>query len=1589
MNKKNKLKDVYPLSPMQSGFLFQTLYAPDSDAYFVQSIFEFEGSIDPQTLHSAWQHVSNHHPILRTGFGWQNSKQPFQYVLESLEVPFNIEDWSGLKEQEANERLESFIQKDRKQGFDLRKAPIFRLTLIQCAKKRYYLVWSHHHILLDGWSSSIVLSDVLKAYENLRQDKEVYLRTPRPYRDYIAWIQKQDMNKTELFWKNYLSSLKEPSHLSFSNIIKENKEKDYDVYATVFSFEETEKIKKFSQKHNLTLNTVVQGAVGTVLKTYMQQQEIVLGTVISGRNFDLPEIEEMVGLFINTLPFKMDYKPEETILSFLQNLQTLAQNLNEHAYISLAQIQSWSHTERSLFNILFVFENYPLDDVVQEIEKDFNLLGTRGIEKTEYPLTIVISPGKQLGISISYQTIHFDQKIIKDFINHLKQVFQDILKDPLQCIGDISPLTPQERHQLLLEWNSPKHAYHAPTCIHKLFEEQAETNPENIAVVDEGKEFTYKHINERANQLAHYLCRQGIEPDTLVAIAVEKSVEMIIGLLGILKAGGAYVPLDPTYPQARLEFMLKDTAAPILITQSFLKGAFQDYPGVILTLDEDQDQKKIKQEAKTNLSSKTRSHHLAYIIYTSGSTGLPKGAMINHHNIVRLLNETQQLYHFTQNDVWTLFHSYAFDFSVWEIWGALAYGGKLVIVPYLISRSPEAFYSLLRKEKVTVLNQTPSAFQQLIQYERSLLQARAPIDLSLRLVIFGGEALEAHKLKPWFDNHENEGIRLVNMYGITETTVHVTYLPITQKHISQKGKNIIGKHLADLTTYILDPYFNIVPIGVIGELYIGGAGLARGYLNRPDLTAERFIPNPFTSLSTEPKKPHVEMATSEFQQLRLYRTGDLARYLPDGNIEFLGRIDEQVKIRGFRIELGEIEFVINTHSSVAEVVVTAREDVPGDKKLVAYIVPQQSKISTLKQEAELPSSIGASFFILNGESLPGLIEELRNHLTQFLPDYMVPSFFVYVNQLPLTSNGKIDRQALPSPDLSQRQLEDEYVAPQSQIEKELFSIWSDVLKIEKIGIHDNFFRIGGDSIISIQLISRARLKGIYLSVKDIFNYPTIASLAAVAKTEEDNNTFKPDQNVTLGEVPLTPIQHWFFNKNFREHNYFNQSVLLEADERIDRVLLNKAFSLLISHHDALRFRYTFSGQQWKQECFPQEDEFVCQTIDLSNSPDLPFAIERECSHIQQSLDIKDGPVIKAALFDCGQKNPKRLFIVVHHLVVDGVSWRILKEDLERLYSQLAEGKTPHLLPKTHSYQQWALALTHYAESKSVQDEIPFWHEIEEHAPLLPTDFNYGLGTGATASTIFVALSQSETSDLLQRTPKAYRTQINDILLTALVLTIGDWTTEYSVGLALEGHGREDIIKDIDLSRTIGWFTTIFPIHLTIKNPQNLEESIKTVKETLRQIPNKGIGYGVLSYLKNSSSTSLSPSFSQVLQPELNFNYLGQWDNSNSQDGLFSFAPESTGCSVSDKNKLSYLLNINCEVKNGILQFFWTYSCNHYHQETIKKLSHNFINRLKQLIAHCCQEEVFGYTPSDFKLAQLSTDALDRKLEILSKLRVEK
>jgi amino acid adenylation domain-containing protein/non-ribosomal peptide synthase protein (TIGR01720 family) len=931
---------------------------------------------------------------------------------------------------------------------------------------------------------------------------------------------------------------------------------------------------------------------------------------------------------------------------------------------------------------------------------------------------------------------------------------------------------------------------------------------------------------------------------------------------------------------------------------------------------------------KSNLTlSNLTSNNLAYVIYTSGSTGTPKGVLINHGNVVRLFKTEKPLFDFSENDVWTMFHSFCFDFSVWEMYGALLFGGKLVIVPSEVTKDVKLFTNLLITEKVTILNQTPSAFYVL---QENMVETTKTT--GIRNVIFGGEALTLSKLSPWSQSYPHS--KLINMYGITETTVHVTYKEITSDDI-QTGQSIIGKPIPTLNIYILDKQQNIVPIGVPGEIHVAGAGVSRGYLNREELTKSRFIPNPF----------------GKNQDERIYRTGDIGRWLPDGNIEYLGRIDDQVKIRGYRIELGEIESVIEQSGLISQAVVIAKQNTEGNKLLIGYVVANQK--GTFNKQA------------------------IQEYLKGKLPEYMVPQLWVELEQLPLTSNGKIDKKALPDPDLTEM-FEKQYVAPSNQTETMLAEIWQELLGVEKVGIYDNFFELGGDSILTIQLSSRAGRKGLSLQPKDIFMHQTIAGLSK-AILDKIQTQSHAEQGVLSGEAGLIPIQQWYLQSTTEDVSHYNQSVFLELDKVVSKDEVSICLDALAEHHDGLRMQFNKTSYGWIQQY--TNNKLKLKEEDLSKLTQVEFkeTVSKLATDYQKSLDIEKGDILRFVWIKtpADQKN-NRLLIIIHHLVVDGVSWRILLEDMEIILHALKENKTPQLGQKTSSFREWYKALESYSSQPQVKDKLNYWAKAVKAYEPIATEFAYnGDSKIKDAISHSVSIGKSATKRLVQDVSKVYNTQINDLLLCSLAMTISEWAKTNKVSIGLEGHGRESVTENIDTTRTVGWFTNMYPVNLKLESQAPIGNQIKSIKEQLRRIPDKGMGYGVLKYINKEDSLQGEDPWDIV------FNYLGQLDNITSESRWFKVAEESSGLSRSLEQKSREKLTINSSILQGNLSLNWTCSGLNYSAETLKLLATSFISNLNKLIDYCLEQKQSGtfFTPSDYGLNdEITYSELDSFLE---------
>ncbi|GAA2973387.1 non-ribosomal peptide synthetase [Actinokineospora diospyrosa] len=1462
--RKSGLEDVLPLSPLQQGLLFHSEYATEADdPYLVQFVLDLEGPLEPAVLKVAAQALIDRHANLRACFRRRKNGEVLAPVPRVVELP-----WSELDLDESD--WDGVLAADRVERFDLAQAPLLRVLLAKLGPNRHRLLLTYHHILLDGWSTPLLARELFQLYTAKGDASK--LPAVRPYKDYLSWLRNKDADAARSTWAEALRGVEEPT------LLAPGADPSGSAEQTPIALPDglLDGMANLGRSAGVTLNTVVQAAWALLLARTLGRQDVVFGATVSGRPADLPGVESMIGLFINTVPVRVRLDPAETVTALLARVQAEQARVMDHQQLGLADIQRTVGIGE-LFDTLTVFESYFVDTAALESAEAATGLRVRAGETrdaTHYPATLVATGGELL---LKYRPGLVDPDALA---TRLVRVLSALVADPTSPVAKIDGLSDTERGNLVHGWN-PTGQRGAAATIPARFAEQVGRAPEALALVAGSERLTYAELDARSDRLARVLVERGARPGGIVAIGLPRSANLVVAVLAVLKSGAAYLPLDPSYPRARLDLMLADAAPTLLVSDldDFDVPTVSPTDSTIGT-DEPLGQVELSPD------------NPAYVIYTSGSTGTPKGVLVPHRTVDRLLSATDHWFGFGANDVWTLFHSYAFDFSVWELWGALLRGGTLVVVDHATSRSPEAFLELLERERVTVLNQTPSAFHQLDAADA----ARGGVDLALRYVIFGGEALEPRKLASWFERHADDAPRLVNMYGITETTVHVTYLPLTRASAAE-GTPDIGVPIPDLRAYVLDDGLGLTAPGVVGELYVAGEGLADGYLNRPGLTSTRFVANPFG-------------------QGRLYRSGDLARWRSDGTLEYFGRADGQVKLRGFRIELGEIEAVLSAHPDVAHAVAVVRED--RTTRLVAYVVP----------------TAGAA------------LEGLREWAARDLPEHMVPAAVVVLDRIPLTPNGKVDRAALPAPDFAglttARQAE-------TEAERTLAAVFAEVLGVPTVGMDDDFFALGGDSIISIQLVARARAEGLRFSPRDVFERRTVARLAEVAT--------EPAAVVTTsgtGTLPLTPIMRELLGRG-GPITRVAQARLLIAPAGLTPAKLTAAVQSVVDTHDVLRSRLVGAELEVRP--------VGSVTAAVRQVEGTDFAAEAARSYAE--LDPAAGEVLRVVWFA-----PDRLLIIAHHLVVDGVSWRIIVPDL----ADAVEGKA--LAPVGTSFREWATALA--AQDRAT--ELDYWRTALEGIGgrrIVPTR-----DTVSTVRSVRVSVSQETTARLLGAVPAAYHAGVEDVLLTALTLALASTRGVPWHVVDREGHGRvEDAVPGADLHRTVGWFTTLHPVRLDLSGVDIADAvaggpaaglALKQVKELLRAVPGDGIGFGLLRDSLPAAS------------PEVLFNYLGRFGSPGSAAGsavAWSGAPEAAalGGDANPELPASHPLTINAVTADGALTATFSWPAALFDQAEVDRLAAAWVSALDAIDRHAATGAT-GRTPSDFPLVDLGQGEVDALVE---------
>lgn len=1278
-----------------------------------------------------------------------------------------------------------------------------------------------------------------------------------------------------------------------------------------------EKLMTLRNGSDIRLNMILVAAVVQLLARYTDKNDITVAAPIYSQKIETD--------FINTvLILRHTFNSETTFKELLLQTKTkVSQATENYCYpleILLNQLKIDSmHPDYPLFDVAVLLENIHDESYLQHF-------------KINIVFSFCREQNNLIG-SIKYNSCRYNSTQVTRIAMHFVVLLKHALEKLEQPINRLEMLTDAETEKLLIEFNGTTTEYPERQSIQTVFSLQVKKTPDKIAVVYEESSITYKELDFASDRLASIiLARQEYYP--IIAITTLHSLEMIVGVLAILKTGAAYLPVNPQYPEQRIRLLFKESNAQLALglTDIELPQHVASISICQTHLNKLEHRNFFRNENHAVFSERNS----AYIMYTSGSTGAPKGTVVEHRSVLRLVKNTDFITFYDEDRILQT-GALDFDASTFEVWGALLNGLQLHLANKETILTPSRLKSIVHQNKINIMWLTSPLFNQ-------LSEADIEIFSRLRILIVGGDALSPAHINRLRKNFVD--LELINGYGPTENTT----FSLTHSIHKQYQENIpIGRPIANSTAYILDSYFNILPVGVPGELWVGGHGVAKGYLNNPVLTDEKFVATEnITSLYT---KGIID---------RLYRTGDLARWMEDGIIQFLGRKDQQLKIRGFRIEPGEIESTLISLENISEAAVIGKIDQKNEKYLCAYIVIKDS--SPLNEK------------------------KLRQQLANFLPPYMIPAYFVALDKLPLTSNGKLDRNALPEPGKNEEQ--ETYEPPEGNVEQIISRAWASVLSvpIQQIGRESNFFEIGGDSIKAIQACARLQKFGFQADVADLFTNPSVKELALVTRNLEEHISQAP----VSGEIILTPIQQWFFEVHPVDPHHFNQALMFFREEGFDQTIVEQVLEKMIMHHDTLRHRFIFNKeiQQWQQKCNGLDEQTGYFTVlNFETTENLDKLISDAAEKIQRGINLEQGVLLNAGLF----KTPvgDHLLLAIHHLVVDGISWRFLLEDFTIGYKQILLAKPVKFQPKTHSFQYWAEKLFEYANSSELCKEISYWQAIENSAvekliekiPPGTTDneklkqkYNH---------TLNLQLEKETTHLLLNDIHRAYNTNIEDILISALMISLKEWAGLQTIAINLEHHGRESIVRGIDVSRTIGWFTCQFPLILELIQPPEAFQSredelsflVKNTKETIRRVPKKGIGHGILKYL---TPPELKKDLSFKLDPEINFNYLGEFGsssnnyrNSESNAHLMKISPIHPGAQMSPEFKRHYILDINGVVSDETLSISFRFNANEYRCEVIEKLVNLYKSNLLDIIQHCISRTETEKTPSDFGCTSLS------------------
>ncbi|QEM10871.1 amino acid adenylation domain-containing protein [Mucilaginibacter rubeus] len=1471
-NQKNVVS-IYRLSGLQEGMLFHSLYNEQFGSYIEQFTCDIIDA-DLDVLKAAWAEVIAKHTILRTGFYYESFSIPVQCVYRDVTLPIAEFDYSELDAASQTTAFDEFLITDRERGFDFDKPPLMRISLFRLNDSRYRMLWSFHHILFDGWSLPVLMSEFLEAYELLLRGQALAQTPEDKYEDFIRFLERRDKWAEESYWRNYLQGVSEGTSLPF--VKKTNtallKAKFLSV-SKVFDKDSSALINAFVKKHRITLNTLMQGVWALLLNRYTGNQNVLFGTVVSGRPDELTDVEQRVGLFINTIPFKATFDNQE-IINWLQGLQSDQAASRNYQHATLQNIKAWAGVKTDLFDSILVFENYPVNKAINAKQWSLKVENANTYEQTNYPLTILIADADGLNFTFNYNSDLLETSYVQSIVDQFTYVMSQVTEGAVKTLNEISILTPAEA-SILAGFNNTAASYPADKNLVSLFEEQVKKTPEAIAVKFEGDTLTYQKLNERANQLARYLQLQGVAKETLVPICLERSFEMLIGIIGILKAGGAYIPVDPEYPVDRIAYMLNDSAAKIVLSSG--AGTSKLQAGTLQVIELDKDWELISEQDNSNLDTIITVDQLAYVIYTSGSTGKPKGAMNEHGGVVNRLAWTQSYFGLADEDTVLQKNTFSFDVSVWELLWPVLTGAKLVFAKPGAQGDSLYLKSVIERQNVTLLHFVPSM---LSVFLLDIEKGDCP---ELKHVLCSGEALTTAQIKLFRSKLPH--VALHNLYGPTEAAIDVTYWSDLEK-----DPNIeivpIGAPVSNTQLHIRNKEGELSPIGVPGEICIGGVQVARGYLNQPELTKEKFITDPY----------------SENENARLYKTGDQGRWLPDGNIEYLGRIDDQVKIRGYRIELGEIEQVLLQIENVRQAVVLAKTDKQGTKRLTAYVVMEEGAYDK---------------------------QELQNYLGERLPEYMVPRLWVRLDSLPLTPNGKTDKRALPEAEANQ---EESYTAPETKTEKQLAKIWEELLGVEKVGTKDNFFELGGHSLLAMRVISQVRRElNKELKIRDLFVYPTIADLAK--QLEVENITAQGTIQRVNPRPEYTPLSYsqerlWFIDRLEGSVQYHIPAVLKLTGE-VNVNALENALRNVVERHEVLRTVIREHEGQGYQ--YIKANNWTLKQSGINeNEAELKAYISQE---VNRPFDLSQDDMLRAELIATA-KDEYVLLLLLHHIAADGWSMPVLVREFSKLYSSYNKNEPIKLKAPEIQYADYAIWQREYLNAEKLQSKLSYWEEkLSGTATLeLPTDHMRPAVQSSRGSVYEFTIAKEQAAQLKQLSLEQGATLYMTLLAIFKVLLYRySGQDDICVGTPVANRDREETAE------LIGFFVNTLALRTALNGEETFTELLSKVKQTtLEAYSHQEVPFEkVVEAVVKERDLSRSPLF-QVMFVLQNTGVIPTLEL-----GDIKITGERAG-DYSSKYDLSYNAE---ETKDGI-RIVAEYNTDLYEAETIERMAGHYV----QLIA---------------------------------------